>query len=286
MIKFTRFNNFIGNLIILIKWRDASSFLMKSQKDEWREIGKKIRHMKPTVFPYDFVKKYDDISIDVFRDDDDYPFVIDNGYKMYGKKRWSNEEMKEYYVSLLLEQDTESPHCYIPESRRMPDAGDVLVDLGAAEGIFSLRVIDRISKCYLFECDDEWVEPLKRTFSKWKDRIVLVDKYIGDVSKDNVVSLDDYFGDSKVDYIKADIEGMEIPMLNGGEKVLGRCKRIVTCAYHYQNDESEITNVLLKHGYNISVNNGYMLYYSLFRRFKRPYLRRGVVYGERIGIQK
>ena len=284
MKKFTWLNYKIGRAIIWLKWFDASLYLQKSSDDELRIIGKRILHMKPSTFPYDYIYRYYDMPVEVNRDEEGYPYVYDNGLELYGKKQWNDEEMRDYYVSLLLEQDIESPHCYITDDRRMPDIGDVLVDLGAAEGIFSLRMIDRVGKCYLFECDDEWIEPLKKTFSKWEKKVVLVNKFVGDKTDDrnNMITLDDYFIDNKIDYIKADIEGAEVDMILGARKTLSNCKRVLACSYHYQDDEKKIRRLLSDSEFDIFINEGYMMYYSFFRRFKRPYVRRGVIYGEKL----
>ena len=46
---------------------------------------------------------------------------------------------------------------------------DIAVDAGAAEGIWSLDIIDKIKELYLFECDDDCIEPLRATFAPWKN---------------------------------------------------------------------------------------------------------------------
>jgi predicted RNA methylase len=43
-------------------------------------------------------------------------------------------------------------------------ADDVVADLGAAEGNFSLSIINKVKKIYIFEYDKEWVEALKAPF--------------------------------------------------------------------------------------------------------------------------
>ena len=54
---------------------------------------------------------------------------------------------------------------------------------------------------------------------------------------DGIVSLDDYFADKKISLLKADIEGMEMDMLRGGEAVIMRDKpRLAICVYHRPDD--------------------------------------------------
>ena len=71
--------------------------------------------------------------------------------------------------------------------------GKSLLDVGSAEGIFTLDVIDLIEHAYLFECDDEWVEALEATFLPWKDKITIVRKYVSDMDDENNTTLDSYF---------------------------------------------------------------------------------------------
>jgi 16S rRNA A1518/A1519 N6-dimethyltransferase RsmA/KsgA/DIM1 with predicted DNA glycosylase/AP lyase activity len=41
---------------------------------------------------------------------------------------------------------------------------DILLDVGCAEALFSLDVIDKVKKVILFESDSVWFDPLKATF--------------------------------------------------------------------------------------------------------------------------
>ncbi len=274
---------FVGNIITRLEWLDAGHYLSRSEDLEISSIGKRIKTISPTCFPYSFTQKYNDIQITCRIDDEGYPFVIEDGKRIFGKKSWTKDKMVEYYKSLLLEQDKESPHCYLSEKKRYPDSGDVLVDLGAAEGFFALRLIEDISKAYLFECDEEWIIPLSKTFEPYKDKVEIINKYIGkdENLQNNVTTLDAFFCGKKYDFVKADIEGAEPDMLLGGKNTLAKCKRLVVCAYHNQDDEQRIINSLDDLGYNVDINKGYMLYYSYFRKFRRPYIRRGVIYGKK-----
>ena len=38
------------------------------------------------------------------------------------------------------------------------EVSGTVLDLGAAEGLFSLRAVDRAAALVLFECDDGWIE--------------------------------------------------------------------------------------------------------------------------------
>ena len=115
-----------------------------------------------------------------------------------------------------MEQDELSPRRYLKEGR-YPIEGSVVADIGAAEGIFALEVIDYAKEVYLFEGDKEWLEALKRTFSFDTDhKIHIIPYYVG-TGEGNTVKIDNYI-DKKINYIKADIEGHEKEMLLGGHE--------------------------------------------------------------------
>lgn len=185
-------------------------------KDKIRISLRMFRSFKIPFFPYDFPKKYSEKSVDVFRDEEGYPYVWFEGKKLFFKKDWTDEWVKKYYVSILRDIDQESPHSYFSKVEFYPKEDDVIADLGAAEGVFSLKVISSCKKVYLFEADKSWTEPLERTFRDYKEKIEIVNKYIGKRTSTDYVSIDDYFRDKEITYIKADIEGAEEDMIMGG----------------------------------------------------------------------
>jgi len=236
-------------------------------------------HSRFPVFPYPYTEAYLPERIKVQRDADGFSYVVHHGKRLYGKKCWSIERFQEYYNSLLLEQDAASPHRYL-KAGRYPIKGDIIADIGAAEGFFALDVIEQAGKVYLFECDKDWLEPLRRTFHPWLDKVVFVHKFVGDVTRRNTVTLDDYFRGKKLDYLKADIEGAEAALLLGGGNTFSKLKQALLCAYHRQQDEEIILNYLCRYGFSAEVNPGYMLYF-LDSAFCAPYLRRGVIYAQK-----
>ena len=80
------------------------------------------------------------------------------------------------YKGLLIEQDRRSAHRYVGSYEEL--RGKTLLDIGAAEAIFTLDTIEYINHAYLFECDEAWVEALNATFTPWKDKITIVRKYV------------------------------------------------------------------------------------------------------------
>lgn len=251
----------------------------KSCSSEKREIAAYLLKHGVTFFPYRFQEKYEESHTAVLFDDEGYPYVIHNGKKLFLKKEWTVKKCQEYYVSLLREQDNDSPHKYLNKGRN-PVYSDIAADLGAAEGIFGLDIIEDVQKIYLFEADEGWKRPLEKTFAPWKDKAEVIWKYVGDKDTENMIKLDTFFENKQVTYLKADIEGAEADMLSGGGITFTKKLRIaLICVYHRQDAEQAVKNYLRKYGFACSVNPGYVLFLYDKENFKPPYLRRCLMTG-------
>src|SRR5690606_1392458 len=102
------------------------------------------------IFPYTFQENYKPELVSVFSDPSaGMKYVMQDGKKLFFKKRWNEKRIRKSYSELSKEQDLNSPHRYIT-SGFQPGPDDVVADIGAAEGNFSLSVIDRVKKIYLF----------------------------------------------------------------------------------------------------------------------------------------
>ena len=241
------------------------------------------------IFPYDFIKNYKPEKLKVF-EDGDYKYVIYKNHegvehKCYAPKGWSDSSVRGYFSNLFKEQDRESPHSYFQDRNRK--WGGVIADFGGAEGIFSLEIIDSADKIYIFECDEQWVEPLKRTFEPWKEKVEIVRKYIGNADNETTVKIDTFFRDKDIDCIKADIEGAEKDMLLGGKNSLKyKISYVYMVGYHRNGDDEMIQLVLKKYGFRESHNKGYMVPWMWPYNFKPPYVRRGVIYGEKLPVER
>lgn len=269
---------------IITYWELRSEIIayLKSQNStEYKSIADYIRkrYLLP-VFPYGFADKYDSLSWEVY-DEDGYPYVVHNGKKLYGPKSWTKDEWRDYYIGLLCEQDCESPHCYLRSGRDVT-AEDIVADVGAAEGIFSLDIVETVGKIYLFECDEKWLVPLQKTFAPWKDKVEFVQKYVSDRTEEEKVSLDVFFAGKKITFLKADIEGAERLMLYGGKEVFQKkISRCLVCCYHLHDDRIVLEKILDNYGYEFEENPGYMIFKYDRNGLSEPFLRKGVIYGVR-----
>ena len=234
------------------------------------------------MYPYPYAKKYDQNAVKVMQDEEGYPFVIHRGKRMYLQKGWSREKCQRYYNNLRIEQDKKCTHRYLTGPARYPDKDDIVADMGSAEGIFGLDVIEGIKKLYLFEGDKNWIVPLRKTFMPWKDKVVIVNKYLSDKSLDDHISLDDHFIDEDVTYIKADIEGSETEMLKGAERLLDQgIKKALICVYHKAEDEAGIKKIMEDHGFDVDINPGYLVMTNPDKLFADQYLRHGVLFARK-----
>lgn len=246
--------------------------------EELRAAAGYLRSHPLTFFPSAFTEKYKAAGVEVFSDPaNKLKYVLSGGRRLYFKRRSSAAAIKRNYANLLLEQDTHSPHRYLAEGFAVGD-GDVLADIGAAEGNFTLSVIEKIDKALLFETDAEWVEALTATFAPWKEKVEIVNRYVSDTSDGGNVTLDGVFAGGKLDFIKVDVEGAEEKVLKGADRLLSRGEKpkIALCTYHKQDDEEKLSAQLKRKNFVLSVSEGYMLYPPDSDQ-KPPYFRRGLI---------
>ncbi len=240
-----------------------------------------LRTNNLAVFPYKFPEEYKAGDIEIFTDNSlNLFYMLWEGKKLYYKNGKQLKKAQEYFNSLRLEQDVRSPHRYLTPDFDVLE-NDVVVDVGAAEGNFSLSVIERVGKVYLFETDKNWIKALEATFAPWKDKVTIVQKFVSDKTFDNHITLDDFFTDKgKVDFIKGDVEGVEADVLNGARKLINTQKKlkVAICTYHRQEDAETLNAMLAELGFKNSFSDGYMIYYyGRSNEVKEPYLRKAVL---------
>jgi FkbM family methyltransferase len=161
--------------------------------------------------------------------------------------------------------DTNWHYYEIPQTRVLPD--DVVVDCGAAEGMFGFLVADRCKKAYMIEPLPTFCEAMQKTFAS-KTNVEVVPVALSDtegtarMNEDSIASslndsvvgievkvttLDRLFFDTgvRVDYIKMDLEGFDCRALRGAEQLIRRDKpRIAVTTYHAYDDASDIETFL------------------------------------------
>lgn len=254
----------------------------ESADEQIREIVDYVENHDLAVFNYPFAEKYCHIEADIEFDKEANMFYVwHNGFRMYMARRFDTEEkVLRYYRSILVEQDELSPHRYLDNTFSVSD-GDIVVDVGTGEGNFALEVLDKASKIYMIEVEDDWIEALRYTFADYLDKIVIIQGYASDHTDGNMIALDDVIKE-KVNFIKMDVEGWEAKALAGAGHIMEVSANLkcVVCAYHNNEDEKLICDIATKYGYEAMVTKGYMYFHfpdDEEQQYSNPVLRRGIV---------
>jgi Methyltransferase FkbM domain len=214
-----------------------------------------------TSYPYPYMLEYQKKEIQVELDkEQNLPYVLHQNRRLFFPEFYTEEKVKKDYRALLIEQDIRSAHRYVVNYDDLKNR--TLLDVGAAEGIFSLDTIELTKRVVLFERESYWLKPLNATFAPWKDKVTLVEKYVGNKSEGIFVTLDGFLSDDLREnlFIKMDIEGAERLALEGAAKTLefGRNIQLAVCTYHRKNDPEYIAGLLQRHGFSTEFTDGLM----------------------------
>ena len=182
-----------------------------------------------------------------------------------------------------LEQDLQSPHRYLEGDFDVQE-GDIVIDAGVAEGNFALDIVDRAKKVYLVECEHMWIEALNKTFEPWADKVVIIEKMLGDTDDENHISIDSFVEEGHINFLKLDVEGAEIPALKGASGVLENSRKVkcAVCAYHCKNAERDICRLLENYHFYTSTTKGYMFFKEDIDSWIDGELRHGIVRGVKL----
>ncbi|MFZ4796588.1 MAG: FkbM family methyltransferase [Bacteroidia bacterium] len=243
---------------------------------DFKNALKYYKHNDISVFPYSFKEEYSKTDL-IINNDNGFNYYLLNNHKLYFKQNWSELSCKSYIKSLLIEQDSRSPHCYCNENFSIQN-DETLLDIGAAEGNFSLLSINLAKEIVVFEYNNDWFKTLTKTFKAFS-HVKIIHKKVDSLTSQNTIALDDIpelF--SKKLFIKMDVEGGERSIFKGMEKLLSSNPniRLAVCTYHGYNDANEFEKYFKEKGFQTEFSTGYMLYYFA-KDLKPPFLRKGVL---------
>ncbi len=161
---------------------------------------------------------------------------------------------------------------YYQKTHTEVEKGEIILDIGTAEGLLPLLVIDKCDHIYMVEPSRIFCECLKKTFTNHLDKITIFNVAIGNEdgnilfdensidgkvtqeNNNNAYTIDIYKIDSllknkeKITYLKADIEGFEQEMLKGAEQTIKRNKpKIAITTYHEENNPDDIIKLILSY---------------------------------------
>ncbi len=248
------------------------------QKDE--ELQTALNYLaqnKINVLPYSEIQKTNFAFKVIFDAQHARYYVQYLKHKIYFRKKDDPNWIESYFQGLLKEQHPLSAHCYCDENFYLND-GDTLLDIGVAEGIFTLLHIDIIKKGIMIECDEEWIEALKLTFEPHKNKIEIITKYVSDKDDALNISIDNFLNTQKVDFLKVDVDGSELNLLKGAAKSINnkQINKIAITTYHKQEDAEDFKTLFNSKGYKTSFSKNYMLFiYDKTLAF--PYFRKGIL---------
>lgn len=178
---------------------------------------------------------------------------------------WPAELPLETLLMVVSEQfDADDWHQYETVETTVR-ADDVVVDCGAAEGLFALRVAKRCRRVYAVEPYPRFVQSMGLTFAGLGN-VEVLEYLLGErdgpasLSGDGITagegnrgldvkmrSLDSLFppGSDGPTYLKADIEGAEVRMLLGAAGLIRRTRpRIAITTYHDPSHADDIARML------------------------------------------
>ncbi|MDR0303998.1 MAG: FkbM family methyltransferase [Chitinispirillales bacterium] len=262
---------------------EKTGMFLPREKEEIIECLNNSLHF---AFPYRFAKDLKNFEV-FFDDDSKMFFVLHKNKRLYFPKNWTKDKVIKYYHSLLIEQDLRSPHCYTCDGFEVKKS-DIIADVGAAEGIWALENVETAKFVYIFEPQKDYIHALYKTFDPYKEKVRIVNKYVGCGSKwwNGKVEIDDFIAKNGVEisFIKADIEGAETMMLDGMPKLLKDKQdlRMLLCAYHRQNDADNLKKTLEAYGFSIEFSQGWMLLMHDRFGLQEPYFRKGLIRARKI----
>jgi FkbM family methyltransferase len=172
-------------------------------------------------------------------------------------------------IRVIVEQTNPGHHHYYEFEGARIGPTDVVLDCGASEGFFCLSVHSRCSKVYAIEPLPEFVACLRLNLKHIQNAEILpfglsdktgsavlvtrgICSYISEKEEGLAITqstIDNLFYDKgkRVDFIKADLEGYEIRMLEGARQTIAKHKpKISITTYHDPSHARQIRDILLE----------------------------------------
>jgi hypothetical protein len=255
------------------------------------EIDFLKKRKKMAIFPYRNIKQMGDV-VSGYDSIKKLPYVIHKNRRLYFAAYFSEEGALRDYKNFIETENIlgggymeKAPHQYQSESFHVKE-NDILLDVGCAEALFTLDMIDKVKKAILFESDSNWFEPLKATFEKEiiSGKVVLIEKNVDKDNSKKSVTLCSALEKEEYEslFIKMDIEGNEPEVVKSCEKLMKTDKdiRFSCCTYHKKEDADILQSVFESNGYQTAFSDGYMLF-DRDKHIRYPYFRKGIIRAER-----
>lgn len=253
------------------KYEEELMYLRKAKKLEMIPYEQKERISGHINVKFDFKNRL--------------PYVIHNNKRLYFPGHLPLKEVESQY-RILVEREcltgggftSKAPHQYQTNSFKV-EKGDILLDIGCAEGLVALDTIDLTKKVILFEADPIWDKPLRATFKPYKNKVTIVNKFVSDKTSTTSVTLASSVERQSEEtfFVKMDIEGAEEMVVKGNEDFFKSHKiKLACCTYHNAEHFKSISHLLQEWSYTTSASDGYMLCF-VDNVFEPPFFRKGLV---------
>ena len=293
--KFARnlYTLFTYDLTLLLEARERlviesmHRFYDGSDSEQYRDELEYVFQHGLQVFPYESLKSLESVECGYDRHLR-MPYVVHNKKRLYFPKDYSVEKVERQYRHYIEKENLlcgnytkKMPHCYQTEEFKVNE-GDVFVDVGAAEGLVALDVIDRASKVYIIESERRWIKALRATFEPYKDKCVIIQNLVTDIDGRNSVTLEHLLKDetSRPVFVKMDIEGFENKVIGSSKDFLSRRDNIklACCTYHQDEDARTLELLFSQLGYHYEFSDGWMLFSKYDKSLlKPPFFRHGII---------
>lgn len=238
-------------------------------------------------FPYEQKKRLHEVSTG-YDKKFQLPYVIHNGKRLFFPHDYSIEKAEKQYREFIETENllgggytNKAPHQYQTETFKV-EKGDVFVDVGAAEGLVALDVVERASKLYIIESDSYWIPALKATFMPYKDKCTIIHKLVSDKNTFSSITLEHLLlqEKSKHIFIKMDIEGHETQVLKASKDYFSKASniKIACCTYHKHHDAEYIASYFSQLNYKYEFSDGWMIHWLLDEGpIYPPFFRHGLI---------
>lgn len=196
-----------------------------------------------------------------FHEDKEFPFVIYNNDTYFYSNAWSKELIIDNFNSTLNEQNVGSPHRYL--SMDEIKKGWVIYDIGAAEGLQAKEWSKKTKQIIIFEPDETQCVCLKKTFeSEIKNgKVIIIQEGVSNEYKkiqygkqvftvDSLSHLVKKYNLPAPNFIKADIEGEEMHLLEGAKDIIKspEIEVVQITSYHRPHDSENIAQFFSQYG--------------------------------------
>lgn len=185
-------------------------------------------------------------------------------YKLYWPSVFSIDRLNQVICESFDKNDW---HYYQKKGTEIEN-GEIILDIGTAEGLLPISVIDKCAHIYMIEPSKLFCNCLEKTFYDFKEKTTIFNVAVGNEDgevnfdensldgmiqdqftessqKIKIQKIDSLLENKKITYLKADIEGFELEMLKGAARTITQNKpKIAITTYHTQNNPIEIISLI------------------------------------------